>query len=90
MNLKQRLASAFPKRLGWTTLALCVGCCAIPVVALAFGFTAIASLGIYFERAALAVLVASALTFLYLFFRRRSKRACSIDCSCQQKPDKMD
>lgn len=88
MNLKQRLATAFPKRVAWTTVALCAGCCAIPVVALAFGFTAIAGLGIYFERAALAVFVAGSFLFLYLLFSRRTGRACKIDGSCRPKTDK--
>ncbi|MDN3519819.1 hypothetical protein QWY84_19625 [Aquisalimonas lutea] len=70
------------RRLAWVAGAACVGCCAIPVLALAFGFTAVAGLGVYFERAALGFFVASGGIFLYLALKK-NRKACSVDCSCK-------
>lgn len=70
------------KRLAWSAVAACVGCCAIPVIALAFGFTAIAGLGMYLEQAALGFSIAAVILFLYLAFRKRQP-SCATDCSCK-------
>lgn len=80
--MKQRnlLSRMTPKRLALSIAALCVGCCAIPVVGLALGFTAVAGLGIYFERAAVGFLVAGVLLFTYMKIKRRNA-SCAVDCS---------
>ncbi|WP_189572305.1 hypothetical protein [Marinobacter zhanjiangensis] len=70
------------KRLAWSAVAACVGCCAIPVIALAFGFTAIAGLGVYLEQAALGFSIAALILFLYLAFRKRQP-SCHTNCSCK-------
>ncbi len=82
--MKQRniLSRMTPKRLALSTAALCAGCCAIPVVGLALGFTAVAGLGIYFERAAVGFLVAGVLLFTYMQIKQRNA-ACAVDCSCK-------
>lgn len=71
-----------PKRLAWSAVAACVGCCTIPVVALALGLTSIAGLGVYFEQAATGFFVAALALFLYGVYRKK-QRSCSIDCSCK-------
>lgn len=71
------------KRLAWSAVAACVGCCTIPVVALAIGFTSIAGLGVYFEQAATGFFVAALSLFLYGVYRKRPQ-ACSMDCSCKR------
>ena len=73
------------KKLTWTTFALCLGCCATSVLAVLLGITAISSLGIYFERAALGFFIATLCLLLYMKVRR-SHQACDVDCSCQKKP----
>lgn len=82
--MKQRniLSRMTPKRLALSTAALCVGCCAIPVVGLALGFTAVAGLGIYFERAAMGFLVAGVLLLTYVKIKQRNA-SCAVDCSCK-------
>ncbi len=81
--MKQRnlLNRVTPKRTVLATAALCVGCCTIPVVGLALGFTAVAGLGVYFDRAAIGFFVAGALIFIYLKIKGRNT-ACAIDGSC--------
>lgn len=71
-----------PKRLGWTAVAACVGCCTVPVVAVALGSTSIAGLGVYFEQAATGFFVTAVALFLYGIFRKR-QRFCRTDCSCK-------
>lgn len=70
------------KRLAWSAVAACAGCCAIPVVALAFGFTAIAGFGVYLEQAAMGFAIAAIALFLYLAFTR-VQPSCKTDCSCK-------
>lgn len=82
MKQKNVLNRLTPKRLALSTAALCVGCCAIPVVGLALGFSAVAGLGIYFERAAVGFLVAGVLLFTYMKVKGRNA-ACTVDCSCK-------
>lgn len=68
------------KRLAWSAAALCVGCCAIPVVAVAVGFTAIAGLGVYMEQAALGFFVASLVLFFVVLIGKRNP-SCKLDCA---------
>lgn len=70
------------RRLAWLTAAACVGCCAVPALGLALGFSAIAGLGVYFERAALGFFLASAGLFLYVAFKR-TRTSCKVDCGCK-------
>lgn len=74
--------TATTKRLAWSAVAACAGCCAIPVIALAFGFTAIAGFGVYLEQAALGFSIAATVLFLYLAFTKRQP-SCKTDCSCK-------
>ena len=71
------------KRLAWSAVAACVGCCTIPVVALAIGFTSIAGLGVYFEQAATGFFVAALALFLYGVYRKKQP-SCRTDCSCKE------
>lgn len=81
--MNKKLSIITTKRLAWTAGAACVGCCAIPVLAIVLGFTSIAGLGVYFEQAALGFFVASLTLFLYLAYRKM-QRYCKTDCSCSK------
>ncbi len=83
--MSNKLSITNTKRLAWAAGAACVGCCAIPVLAIVFGFTSIAGLGVYFEQAALGFFVAALTLFLYATYRKK-QRYCKTDCPCSKTP----
>ncbi len=70
------------KRLAWATGALCVACCALPLIGVLAGSAALAGLAVYAEQAAVAVLaIGLALALLILAIRRlRQPPACDVEC----------
>lgn len=73
------------RRILLATGIACAACCAIPVVGIVLGSTAIAGLAFFFERLALvlAILVGAA-----LLFRRRARAAaaaCEIGGACDPR-----
>ena len=74
------------RRLGWAAAIACIGCCAIPVIALALGVSAVAGLGIYLERASLGLGIAAAALFAYALLKQRA-RSCRVGCSCKSTPN---
>lgn len=81
--MNKKLSMITTKRLAWSAFAACVGCCALPVLAIAFGFTSIAVLGVYFEQAALGFFIAALSLFLYLVYKNKQQRLCKTDCACK-------
>lgn len=67
-----------PRRLAIAATLLCIGCCALPLLAAALGFTAAAALGFYLERTALGLILAAAALWVFLAIKRRP-RACNLD-----------
>jgi hypothetical protein len=71
------------------TALLCIGCCSIPVVlGIWLGFSALAGLAVYFESAALGILMVSLGIFVYL--KHKQKKAtkaasCDVDCGCKNE-----
>lgn len=75
------------KRLAWVTALLCIGCCSIPIVlGLGLGFSALAGLTVYFESAALGMLMVTLGVFVYMKYKQRKESpaaSCEVDCGCK-------
>lgn len=67
--------------------ALCVACCAVPLLGIAIGSAALAGLAIYTEKAAVLVLVSALAWLVYKYFVRKKAGSCDLDCRC--KPSKL-
>ncbi len=70
------------KRLAWSAVSLCAGCCAVIPLLVLFGVTGVASLGRYFEFAATGFFFASLILFGYLIIKNK-KLICKLNCSCK-------
>lgn len=77
------------KRLAWWTVLLCVGCCSLPfILGLFLGFSALAGMAVYFESAALGVLLIASGVFVYHRHKQKQSRkaqnaSCDLDCGCK-------
>lgn len=71
------------KRLAWITGALCVACCALPLIGALAGSAALAGLAVYAEQAAIAVLALGLALGLAIFViaRLRRRPTCHLTCS---------
>lgn len=83
------------KWLGILGISACALCCTLPVVGALFGVSALVSMGVWLEKAALLFLGLGAAAFMipYLIKWRRSRNTstscvtagsdtCTTDCSC--------
>lgn len=73
------------RRILLTTGIACAACCAVPVVGILLGSTAIAGLAFFFERLALVLALVGAVA---LFPRRRARNAaaaCEIGGACDPR-----
>ena len=71
------------KNLGLMGIGLCALCCALPIIGIAGGAGVLASIAMYAEKIALALLIISTALFGIWLYRRRKAPACSVDCSCK-------
>ena len=77
------------KRLAWTTGILCVACCAVPLVVIAFGSAGVVALSMYSEMAAGVVLILGIGILLYKRFKRRKASACDTNCGCKPESQNL-
>lgn len=76
----------FFKKLGWTGLALCGLCCALPLVSGLIGISSLTVMAYYFEKISVIVLIIGIAFSVFLYFDKKQKtRACSTACEalCQ-------
>lgn len=77
------------KRLAWLTALLCIGCCSIPfILGLFLGFSALAGMAVYFESAALGIVLIASGIFVYGRHKKKKKQAtdgpsCDTGCGCK-------
>src|SRR5690349_7412689 len=84
------------KKLGLMGIGLCVLCCSLPIIGTAIGMGALASLAVYFEKIAIAVLIASGGLFtLWYFSKKKASSTCTTSCdintggACNCKADSI-
>ena len=75
-------------RIAWTIGALCVACCAAPLIGVAIGSATLAAFAFYSEGAAIAIAVLGTTLLAYKFISRRRAPSCDLDCSRRPKQDK--
>lgn len=85
MDTQTRNRFKTPGRMAFAATLVCIGCCALPLLAAALGLTAAAALGFYLERAALGLILAAAALWAFLAIKRRP-RACKLDCKESKAP----
>lgn len=72
--------------LAWLTGTACVACCALPVLALALGSTALAGLAFFLEPLASGLALATAALLAWRAWRKRQAPACDLDCADRDTP----
>jgi|APMI01.1.fsa_nt_gi membrane protein implicated in regulation of membrane protease activity len=78
------------KRLGWTGVALCGLCCALPLIGTAVGMASLTALSVYLEKIWILALGLAAFFFWYDWYSKRKKaKACATSCetNCECKPE---
>ena len=78
------------KKLGWTGLALCGLCCALPIIGAAVGMASLTVLSFYLEKIGILALGLAAFFFWYSWYGKRKKAkscdtSCETDCSCKEE-----
>lgn len=73
------------RRILLTTGVACAACCAVPVVGLLLGSTAIAGLAFVFERLALVLAVIGVAVLLLRRRSRKTSAACEIGGACDPR-----
>lgn len=78
------------KRLGWTGIALCALCCALPIIGTAIGVASLTAISFYLEKIGILTLGLAAFFFWYAWHSKRKKeKACTTSCdsNCDCKPE---
>ena len=78
------------KKLGWTGIALCGLCCALPIIGTAVGMASLTALSVYLEKIGILALGLAAFFFWYAWYSKRKKaKACSTSCdtNCECKTE---
>ncbi len=78
------------KRLGWTGIALCGLCCALPVIGAAIGMASLTALSFYLEKIGIFALALAAFFFWYAWYNKNKKNktcttSCETNCDCKEK-----
>ena len=80
------------KNLGLSGVALCVLCCALPIIGAALGIGSLVALSMYLEMVAIAILGISAILLIYYNQKGKEKKvcetSCETDCSCNAEEAK--
>lgn len=72
---------SWPKRLGWTSIALCGLCCALPIIGTALGMASLTALSFYLEKIGILALGLAAFFFWYAWYSKKKKaKACTTSC----------
>lgn len=79
---------SWSKRLGWTGIALCGLCCALPIIGTAIGMASLTALSFYLEKIGILALVLAAFFFWYAWYSKKKKAkacatSCDTDCDCK-------
>lgn len=78
------------KKLGWTGIALCGLCCALPIIGTSIGMASLTTLSIYLEKVSMLTLGIAAFFFWYAWYKKRKKaKACATSCdtNCNCNPE---
>lgn len=78
------------KRLGWTGIALCGLCCALPIIGTAIVMASLTALSFYLEKIGFLALGIAAFLFWFAWYKKRKKaKACTTSCdtNCDCKPE---
>lgn len=70
----------------WLTGSACVACCALPVLALALGSTALTGLAFFLEPLASGLALATATLLAWRAWRKRQAPACNPNCADRDAP----
>lgn len=70
------------KAFGFTGIALCAACCALPIIGSVVGIAGLAIIAPYLEKLGIIVLAIGILFFGYSNFIKK-KNTCDINCSCK-------
>ncbi len=79
------------KRLGWTGIALCGLCCALPAIGTAIGMASLVALSVYLEKIGILALGLAGFFFWYAWYSKRKKTkiggvsSCDTNCDCKQE-----
>jgi len=76
------------KKLGWTGIALCGLCCALPIIGTAVGMASITALSVYLEKIVIIVLGLAGFFFWYIWHKKKKiakacASSCNTDCECK-------
>ena len=74
------------RALAWITGTACVACCALPLLALALGSTALAGLALFLEPLAATLALLTAALLAWRWWARRRAPACDLDCENRKTP----
>ncbi|GAB2820511.1 hypothetical protein [Ferruginibacter profundus] len=70
------------KKLGWTGIALCGLCCALPIIGTAIGVASLTALSVYVEKIGILALGLAGFFFWYaLYNKRKGAKACTTSCN---------
>lgn len=73
------------KTLGFLGIGLCALCCALPIIGIIGGASILTAVAVYAEKIAIVLLVLSGAFFgIWLYRKRQTPAACSIDCECKE------
>ncbi len=73
------------RSVAWVTGILCIACCTLPFAGLVFGSAALAAVAVYFEVAAISVVVLGVALLVYKLATRRKAPVCNLDCNSRPK-----
>lgn len=80
------------KKLGWTGVALCGLCCALPIIGTAIGMASLTALSVYVEKIGILALGIAAFLFWYAWYsKRKNNKACTTSCdtNCDCKTESV-
>lgn len=83
------------KRLGFTGIALCGLCCALPIIGTAIGMASLTALSFYLEKIGILALVIAAFLFWLAWYKKRKKEkacatSCNTNCACKTESATQD